>query len=329
MSSGGDDPAAVRARLLALVSHHLRVPLSRIAAQSTDAASAAAARGQLEWLDSLRLCLRNDGAPPQQVACPLYLHALLRQAAAAGATLAREHGRAFAHHEDPALPAVVALDGSHLAQALRQLMSVAARRCGTGGVRFSLQAFEQQGAVRLCFRIEAGADDAAWDEVAPAFSDDLRADVGLALAAQLVRAMQGRLLQSGDCWRFELDAQVAAERDVLAPAPEFQLPAPFGRGRTVLLLEPQAALRDYLMEILESAGFDVAGAGDAGDARPALIVCGDEALAWRLLRAGGPPVLLHAARPPRRPAGLPVTLELAAVLYKPVTPEALLAAVRR
>ncbi|MQA38467.1 hypothetical protein [Rugamonas aquatica] len=329
MSIGGDDPAAVRARLLALVSHQLKVPLARIAAQSTDAASAAAARGQLEWLDSLRLCLHNDSGPPPQVACPLYLHALLRQAAAAGATLAREHGRVFVHQEDAALPAVVALDGSHLAQALRQLLAAAVRRCGAGGVRFSLQALAREGMVRLRFRIEAGAEEAAWREVAPAFSDDLRADIGLTLAAQLVRAMQGRLLQSGDCWCFELDADIAAEEDVLAPAPEFQLPAPFGQGRTVLLLEPQAALRDYLMEILESAGFDVAGAGDAGDAHPALIVCGDEALAWRLLRAGGPPVLLHAARPPQRPAGLAVTLELAAVLYKPVTPEALLAAVRR
>jgi hypothetical protein len=305
MGADASDPARVRARLLALLNHDLRAPLARIAAQACSAAPdlqaiAGGARRQLEWLSDVQDCARFEVRPPELTPAPAYLHALLRQSV--------DEARI-----PSSLPALALLDARLLAQALRKLRGHAARPVTSHAV-------VADDMLTLSFSTGDDHQEDAWNEVAGSLADDV-VDPGLMLAAHLVRAMGGRLLQAGDSLRFEITTPLADEDEAMPPAPRFDLPQPFGGGHAVLLLEPHDAMRDYLSEILESAGFEVL--DDVKQGRPALVLCADESL-WEMLpRDAAPPVLLHALLPPRRP------LDFACVLYKPASPDALLDALRR
>ena len=158
-------------------------------------------------------------------------------------------------------------------------------------------------------------------------SDDLAP--GLMLAAHLVRAMGGTLQRCGGALRFTIEAALATEDQAMPPVlfgtwlAGFEMAAPFGDGHTMLLCERHDAMRDYLTEIFDSAGFTLCYAFEELAGRlPALVVCGDGAAAVDA-RHGGAPRLLHALLPP------PLTAQFDAVLYQPAPPQQLLAVARR
>lgn len=316
-AAGADTAAAaarIRARLLTRLHHDLRAPLARIVGQlavaDADAGAAhvaitATAQRQLRWLSDLQACARYEVEPPELTPAATYLHALLQEVCAAPA----------------GLPALAVLDGRQLRAVLERL---AAHCDHLDGAALALQASVGAGAVTLHVATGAeagGQPEASWRAV-PTTLDSEMIDPGLILAAQLVRAMGGCLQQAGNALRFSVVAALAHEADAMPPSPRFDMPPPFGDGHLLLLLEPHAAMRDYLTEILDSAGFELCyAASELGAARPALVLCTEATLDHTC--EAGVPVLLHAQLPPPQPE------QVAALLYKPAPPQQLLDTVQR
>lgn len=308
--------ARIRARLLTRLHHDLRAPLARIVGQlaaadadpDVDAAHAGitdTAQRQLRWLSDLQACARYEVEPPELTPAATYLHALLQGVCTVPA----------------GLPALAVIDGRQLRVVLERL----AAHCGhVDGAALTLQA--SVGADTVTLHVCSGdkADEqpeASWRPV-PATLDSEIIDPGLILAAHLIRAMGGCLQQAGTALRCSMPAALAHEEDAMPPTPRFDMPAPFGDGHLVLLLEPHAPMRDYLTEILDSAGFELCyAASELGAARPALVLCTETTLDDAL--AGSIPVLLHAQLPPARPE------QVDALLYKPAPPQQLLDTVQR
>jgi hypothetical protein len=298
-----------RARLLTRLNHDLRTPLARIAdrARTNDLAAMAEigdiARRHLAWIGDLQACARCEVEPAELTLAPAYLHALM-------------HAHAV-RHELAALPALAMLDARHLAQVLERLAAHT-------GAPITLDVVHAVGAVALtfCSGVRMGA---VWEDVpATLDSDDLAP--GLMLAAHLVRAMGGTLQRCGGALRFTIEAALATEDQAMPPTlfgARFEAPPPFGDGHTMLLCEPHDAMRDYLTEIFDSAGFTLCYEfEELAGGLPALVLCGDAAAAVDA-RHGGAPRLLHALLPPPGPE------QFDAVLYKPAPPQQLLAVARR
>ncbi|MTV39001.1 hypothetical protein [Duganella radicis] len=290
----------IRARLLAALNHDLRAPLARIATNASSGwadlgAMEHEARRQLEWLSDLQECARFELQAPELAEAPAYLHALMRHVT----------------HEGDRLPALAVLDARRLEQVLSRIREHA-------GGRLALRARSSAGQVALAF--QAGQPEGPWRDVTASLADE-RILPGVMVAAHLVRAMGGRLQQSGDSLRFAIRVPLAEEADAIPPTPHFDWPEPFGAGHAVLLLEPHQPMQDYLSEILESAEFDVQ--YEPGDRDPSLILCADESV-WDIWpREEAPPVLLHTLLPPARPG------DFIEVMYKPAPAAVLLSALRR
>lgn len=303
-----------RARLLTRLNHDLRAPLARIAdrARSNDPATLAEladlARRQLAWIGDLQACARYEVEPPELALAPAYLHALM-------------HAHAV-RHDSSALPALAVLDARHLAQVLDRL-------AGHADAPLTLDVVHAVGTVALtfCTGVRSGT---TWQDV-PATLDTDAIDPGLMLAAHLVRAMGGALAQCGAALRFTIEAALATEDQAMPPTllgaalTGSDAPPPFGDGHSVLLREPHDAMRDYLTEIFDSAGFTLCYELDELDgAPPALVVCTDsEHEEDDAAHGGGAPRLLHALLPPPAPE------RYDAVLFKPAPPQQLLAVARR
>ena len=374
-SSAGADAAATalllaqeRLRLLARLNHDLRTPLAQIAARAHGDGLddiAHLARRQLAWLGDLHACARYEVAAPDLAPAPTYLHALLQA-----------HG---VRYQPQSLPGLAMLDARLLAQVLE-------RMAGHSGAPLVLDvAAAADGMLALAFHtgddngdasdndngssngsgnwsrsnvgtgIGAGAGmGVAWTDVRATLERDDLAP-GLVLAAHLVCAMGGRLQQAGTALRFTLTAAPADEDQAIPPNPftaRDALPTPFGDGLTVLVLEPHDAMRDYLTEVFDSAGFTLCyDVQELDGIPPALVVCADAdaeaeaddnanantgtaaaaAAAAPAAAADGAhgyryqtaPRLLHALRPPARPEDFEV------VLFKPAPAQQLLAAARR
>ena len=298
-----------RARLLTRLNHDLRTPLARIAdrVRLNDVAALAEigdiARRHLAWIGDLQACARYDVEAPELALAPAYLHALM-------------HAHAV-RHEPATLPALAVLDARHLAQVLERLADHT-------GTPLTLDVVHAVGGLALtfCTGVRTGT---AWQDVpATLDSDDLAP--GLMLAAHLVRAMGGVLAQCGAALRFTIEVVLTTEDQAVPPAlfgTRFEAPPPFGDGHTLLLLEPHDAMRDYLTEIFDSAGFTLCYAvEELAGGLPALVVCAETADALDGAH-GGAPRLLHALLPPPRLQAFD------AVLYKPAPPQQLLAVARR
>lgn len=298
-----------RARLLTRLNHDLRTPLARIAdrVRLNDVAALAEigdiARRHLAWIGDLQACARCEVEAPELTLAPAYLHALM-----------------YAHavrHEPAALPALAVLDARHLAQVLERLAD-------HSGAPLTLDVVHAVGAVTLtfCTGVRTGT---GWQDVPSTLDSDGLAP-GLMLAAHLVRAMGGTLQRCGAALRFTIEAALATEDQAAPPTlfgTRFEAPPPFGDGHTMLLLEAHDAMRDYLTEIFDSAGFTLCYAvEELAGALPALVVCAETADALDAAH-GGAPRLLHALLPP------PGLDAFDAVLYKPAPPQQLLAVARR
>jgi len=144
----------------------------------------------------------------------------------------------------------------------------------------------------------------------------------------------------GSQFRFEIAFETAQERDVLPSVQSFSTPAPFGTGKSILVVEDDPSMRDYLVEVLSLADFDVIqresldeAAGDfPGASFDAVLVTQTAPWkdAWEFLRKlreafpeNPPPAILYSATPPERPAGFSADIDFHAVLLKPVLPEEL------
>jgi len=333
--------AQERLRLLARLNHDLRAPLAQIAARAhgdgLDVIAGLAHR-QLAWLGDLHACARYEVAAPELAPAPTYLHALLQA-----------HGVCY---QPQSLPGLVMLDARLLAQVLERL-------AGHSGAPLALDvAAGTDGMLALAFHTGNGNGDdgysyssngssnwrrnnvgagtgagmgVAWTDVRATLEHDDLAP-GLVLAAHLVCAMGGRLQQAGAALRFTLTAALADEDQAMPPCPftaRDELPAPFGDGLTVLVLEPHDAMRDYLTEVFDSAGFTLCyDAQELDGIAPALVVYADTAPAAvadgvHVHRYQTAPRLLHALRPPAQPEDFEV------VLFKPAPAQQLLAAARR
>ncbi|KQN73145.1 hypothetical protein ASF04_08450 [Duganella sp. Leaf61] len=355
--------------MLARLNHDLRAPLAQIAARAHGDGLddiAGLAHRQLAWLGDLHACARYEVAAPELAPAPTYLHALMQA-----------HG---VRYQPQSLPGLAMLDARLLAQVLERV-------AGHSGAPLVLDvAAAADGMLALAFHTGDGNGDAgdndndndnnndsgnwscnnvgkgtedragtgvAWTDVhATLERDDLAP--GLVLAAHLVRAMGGRLQQAGAALRFTLTAAPADEDQAMPPNPftaRDELPIPFGDGLTVLVLEPHDAMRDYLTEVFDSAGFTLCyDVQELDGIPPALVVCADAdadanastgtgtgtgtaaasaaaALAAaadgaRVHRYQTAPRLLHALRPPARAEDFEV------VLFKPAPAQQLLAAAR-
>lgn len=350
--------AQERLRLLARLNHDLRAPLAQIAARAHGDGLddiAGLAHRQLAWLGDLHACARYEVAAPELAPAPTYLHALMQA-----------HG---VRYQPQSLPGLAMLDARLLAQVLERVaghsgaplvLDVAAAADGmlalafhtgdgngdagdndndndTGGGSGSGSSHGSGNWSRsnVGTGIGAGAGmDVAWTDVhATLERDDLAP--GLVLAAHLVRAMGGRLQQAGAALRFTLTAAPADEDQAMPPNPftaRDELPIPFGDGLTVLVLEPHDAMRDYLTEVFDSAGFTLCyDVQELDGIPPALVVCADAdanastgtgTAAAHVHRYQTAPRLLHALRPPARAEDFEV------VLFKPAPAQQLLAAAR-
>lgn len=296
----GPSPAQVRARLLARLNHELRAPLARIVSQADamadGAAMAASARRQLAWLADLLACARCEVQAPELAAAPTYLHALLQ---ARGV-----------QYDAGALAPLAVLDGHLLDTVLAQLACqgpLLLHACADGATQ------------TLAFH-GGGPAQGAWHDVAMSLDHDT-IEPGLMLAAHRVAAQGGRLEQAGAAWRFTLSAPLAGEDDAMPPLLRGLTTPSFGAGCSVLLREPHEAMRAYLAEIFDSAGFSVHEEPATLDgATPQLVVCASVALAAEAASYWPAPQLLHVLAP------LPA---MSAVLYKPAPPQQLLAAARQ
>ena len=336
--------AQERLRLLARLNHDLRAPLAQIAARAHGDGLddiAGLAHRQLAWLGDLHACARYEVAAPELAPAPTYLHALMQA-----------HG---VRYQPQSLSGLAMLDARLLAQVLERV-------AGHSGAPLVLDvAAAADGMLALAFHtgdgngdagdsdsgsghwsrndVGTGAEDGAvmgvaWTDVRATLERDDLAP-GLVLAAHLVRAMGGRLQQAGAALRFTLTAAPADEDQAMPPNPftaRDELPIPFGDGLTVLVLEPHDAMRDYLTEVFDSAGFTLCyDVQELDGIPPALVVCADAdanastgtgTAAAHVHRYQTAPRLLHALRPPARAEDFEV------VLFKPAPAQQLLAAAR-
>ncbi|UMR31938.1 hypothetical protein MJ904_07080 [Massilia sp. MB5] len=336
--------AQVRSAMLAALAHDLRAPWARLWQQAAMLAGeagqplAASAEQQLALLEDLQDFVRWELQAPETVAAPVYLHGLLQDVAALGARLAQQQAAAF-HCELGALPPVAVIDRDAVPRLLGKLLRHAAAVSPGGSVRLALAWQREAGGAWLhCSVAGSGVSGGCMEHPlrgrtqAPA-----AAALALGSAVQLAQALRSPLRALAAPWpghAIALACPPAAESEVLLPVPpDLALAAD---GRRIVVLEPLAAMRDYLSELLLGAGCEVLVAHGVEDAlqlagqlgRHEALLCADEVSGIDPSRlrqslrarhgAAAPALLLHAAQAPLE--------EYDGLLYKPAGAAALLAA---
>jgi signal transduction histidine kinase len=348
-----------RRMLLAHVGHDLRAPLGAIMAavrrwrvgdgrRDYPRIIERHVRQQMELIDDLLEFSRGELTGLQLEPQPGYLHGFLHEVAEQATLLVERHGNRFECRFDDRLPGVVVADFRRLRQVLLNLLGNAAKFTHDGKVVFRADAVpERGGRVRLVFSVEdtgIGMDAGALESLQQPFARGGNATqhegsgLGLAIVVQLLQHMGTHLDAesvpgSGSRFSFGVEFELAEEHALEA---ELEAGGDIGDvdgdGRVVVVVEPHAARRAVLCDLLDGYGFESIGVSDMAGAldavrreTPALVVTeqrlpgGD---GWRLLHAirltdPAMPVLLYAALSPRRPPG--ETLDFDDVLLKPST----------
>jgi signal transduction histidine kinase/CheY-like chemotaxis protein/sugar lactone lactonase YvrE len=358
-----------RRMLLAHVGHDLRAPLGailgavrqwRVGSTRRDYPQIIErhVRQQMELIDDLLEFSRGELTGLQLEPVPGYLHGFLHEVAEQAALLVERHGNRFECRFDDRLPAVVVADFRRLRQVLLNLLGNAAKFTHDGLVVFRADAVpDRAGRVRLVFSVEdtgIGIDPGALESLQQPFTRGGNvahhegSGLGLAIVVQLLQHMGTQLdvesePSSGSRFTFGLELPVASEDELEAGLDAGgDIGDLDGEGRVVLVVEPHAARRAVLCDLLDGYGFQSVAAGDVAAALEAVrreapvLVITEQRLpvgdGWRLLQAirlidPTLPVLLYAATPPRRPPD--DTLRFSGVLLKPATAAELMAAVVR
>ncbi|URL56894.1 response regulator [Luteibacter flocculans] len=358
-----------RRMLLAHVGHDLRAPLGAVmnAVRQWRAGNTRRdypqiierhVRQQVDLIDDLLEFSRGELTGLRLEPVPGYLHGFLHDVAEQAVLLVERHGNRFACHFDEHLPPVVSADFRRLRQVLLNLLGNAAKFTHDGAVAFHADAVpERGGRVRLVFTVEddgIGFDPAALESLQQPFARGDNANqhegsgLGLAIVVQLLQHMgtrleAERLPSGGSRFSFAVALPLADEDDLEAELePGGEIDEPDGEGRVVLVVEPHAARRAVVCDLLDGYGFQSIGVADAAKALDVLrheradLVITEQQLprgdGWQLLqalRAESPdvPVLLYTATSPLRPADARATFD--AVLLKPATAAELVTCVVR
>jgi signal transduction histidine kinase/DNA-binding response OmpR family regulator len=355
-----------RSRLLAYIGHDLRAPLATIISYvrrlNRDASPQAlayqstieqCATHQLELIDDLVEYARGELDRLELHAVPTYLHAWLAGVSHQAELLASQHGNRFSAQLDASLPAAVQIDPKRLRQVLLNLLSNAAKFTSAGTIDFSVR-HEALGAeqVALTFSVTdsgSGIAPQALERIFLPFerlqSEQPGSGLGLSIARQIVRSMDSELQVhstpgQGSRFSFRVVLASADESEVALP-PQMLKPQeqPLqARGKRMLVVDDDAASRDYLLEMLTAAEVDVIAAANGDEALRLLqaqqvdAVLSDQNMphmdGWALLhqlRTRYPtlPVVLCSAMPPQAPEGMATAWRFDGQLLKPVMPEQL------
>jgi signal transduction histidine kinase/DNA-binding NarL/FixJ family response regulator len=355
-----------RSRLLAYISHDLRAPLATIisyvrrlnrnaspqalAYQST---IEQCATHQLELIDDLVEYARGELDQLELHAVPTYLHAWLAGVSHQAELLASQHGNHFNAQLDAQLPAAVQIDPKRLRQVLLNLLSNAAKFTSAGTIAFSVHhealAAEQ---VALTFSVTdsgSGIAPQALERIFLPFerlqSEQPGSGLGLSIARQIVRSMGSELEVDstpgkGSRFMFRVVLATAHESEVVLPPQGLnqQEHTVQAKGKRMLVVDDDAASRDYLLEMLAAADINVIAAANGIEALQLLreqqvdAILTDQNMpqmdGWELLhsvRTHYPalPVVLCSAMPPHPPEGVMPAWRFDAQLLKPVMPEQL------
>ena len=355
-------------QVMAFIGHDLRAPLATIVHyaqllgrnKNVDVSQyqhviERSAMHQLELIDDLVEHARGELEQLELLPCPGYFHDWLAHISAQAQLLAEQQGNVFSLQVSPTLPPVLVFDAKRLRQVLLNLLTNAAKFTHAGQISLNLQASPlAEGKVALDFAVADSGPGIAPEDLARIFLPFERCQgeqaqgygLGLSIAHQLVAAMGGELQVAstpgqGSRFFFRLTLTSAEEGEVRQPVKAFALPEPFGSGKTLLVVDDNAASRDYLQEVLHMADFDVV---CAANGTAALQLAKEQTFAamlvdqsmpdmsgWTLLRqlheaqpGALPLMILCSAMPPQRPEDYPDGLDFAATLLKPVPAETLL-----
>jgi CheY-like chemotaxis protein/anti-sigma regulatory factor (Ser/Thr protein kinase) len=252
------------------------------------------------------------------------------------------------------MPTVAVIDSKRLKQVLFNLLSNAAKFTSGGDIRLQVDALPENasGPRHLRFTVTdtgSGIPEEDLQRILLPYErntlDIPGSGLGLTIAARIVHKMGSELeIESsvglGSQFRFEIALETAQERDVLPSVQSFSTPAPFGTGKCILVVEDDPSMRDYLVEVLSLADFDVIHRENLDEAKREFPGSSFDAIlvtqttptenTWEFLRklheafsGNPPPVILYSATPLERPAGFPADIDFHSVLLKPVLPEEL------
>lgn len=281
---------------LARVSHDLRTPLTAImgyadmiqAAGRADAPRGGIIRRSanhlLALIDDL-IDYARGGASQGDVLhpAPIYLHALIDSVAAEAETLASRQGNRFLV-DARKLPAIVSVDAKRLQQILQNLLANAAKFTHHGAIRLTVRSSQPRpGFAKIKFNVSDTGPGIALEDQARIFQPFERLPsagrtpglgLGLAIAAQWAERMNARITvrsRPGHGTTFVLSLTVPLAREDELPAHRLvdnqNVLSPLdGQGRTILLAEDHADIRDMLATELESHGFQVLRCADGQQA---------------------------------------------------------------
>lgn len=359
-----------QALLLAYISHDLRVPLATIMncvhrlerhedpeVRHHQATIERSATHQLELIDDLVEYARGEFDRLELTPEPTFLYDWLDTVAGQAELLASQRGNRFILRASQNLPPVVVLDAKRLRQVVINLLANAAKFTDNGEVRLSLQAGPRSdGKVALEFTVEDTGKGIPSDDMERIFQPFERrqskregSGLGLSIARQIVRAMGSDLnaastLGVGSRFTFRLTLDTAEELAVTLPAQAFTFPESFGAGKSMLIADDNATSREYMREVLGTAGFDIVCAHNgaeslqmAADGRFDIILV-DQIMpgmgGWEVLcrlhalhTVAVPPIFLCSAMRAERPEGFPDGIDFTGTLLKPVLPGKLLVTV--
>ncbi len=273
---------------LARVSHDLRTPLTSITGYADLILAGGredAERGRIIRRSASHLLSLIDdlidyarGSPTERMQpLPLYFHALLEGITRDAEQVAMRRQNRFVFQTVGQLPPVIKVDGKRLRQVLDNLLTNAAKFTSQGEIRFVVEIVSQQpntGIVQLRFHVIDSGIGIAAEQIDSIFDPFVRLDngrsqqglgLGLAIAAQWVQRMQGRLevsSQLGKGTHFTLHVSFAtAHEDSIPhhrlPDGELALPELDGSGYRLVLLEDTKDVRNLLQDELEGLGFEV------------------------------------------------------------------------
>lgn len=355
-------------QMLAYISHDLRTPLANIVHYthlfSTDSAGDVrqyqatieqSISYQLELIAELMEYSRGELGQLKLLPAPVYFYNFLQHLADQGELLAGHQNNRFEMFLGDALPPVAVIDSKRLKQVLLNLLSNASKFTSDGDIQLHVEIVQEKAndGWRLRFTVSDTGSGIPEEDQQRIFlpyerrkSDRPGSGLGLTIAYQIVHKMGSELKMEstngkGSQFWFEIPLETAQEDDVLQSVQTFPMPAPFGTGKRILIVEGNPAMQDYVSEILSLADFDVVSSGNRVEAErelsgapfDAVLItqAAPEQSAWELLlklhelrRENAPPVILYSAVPPQRPDGFPEGIDFHATLLKPISPDTLI-----